>query len=188
MRISVTSNIDKFRKNFDKAIQDRKELMNKAVYSFMLSAFEVVLENTPVDTAQFLKNWHVYKHGGQRGYTPLAGYKELRHGRYDYAGRMETKAEAVPEHMAVIESELLATGVDFFAEGRHRVTVGLSNKTPYGEMLDQGLYAPMPPLVNLTPAGYSIQAPYGIIDVSMSTIEMGMSDKFGQFMTVGGAS
>jgi len=187
MRVSVTSNIDKFKKTFDKAVQRKKAMLNKTVYSVMLSAFEVILDNSPVDTSQFLRNWHVYKHGGQRGYTPLPGYEELRHERYDYAGRMETKAEAMPEHMAVIEAELMATGLDFFAKGRKQVTVGLSNKTPYGEVLDQGLYLPKPPLVNVTPDGYSIQAPYGIIEVSMSTISMDMPDKFGQFLTVGGA-
>jgi hypothetical protein len=187
MRVSVTSNIDKFRKNFDKAIQRKKATMNKAVYSIVLSAFEVILDNSPVDSSQFLQNWHVYKHGGQRGYTPLIDYEMQRHERYDYSGRMETKALAMPEHMAVIESELMSMGLDFFAKGRKQVTVGLSNKTPYGDMLNEGLYEPIPPLVNLTSSGYSIQAPYGIIDVSMSTVAMDMPDKFGQFLSVGGA-
>lgn len=159
-----------------------------AVHSFVLSSFEVILDNTPVDTGQMLQNWHVYKHGGLRGYTPLAGYNMLRHDRYDFAGRMETKASAMTEHMAVLEAELRSMNIDFFAEGRKQVTVGLSNATPYGDMLDQGLYNPQPPLVNLTESGYSIQAPSGIIMVSMTALESGVAGEgFGQLLRVGGS-
>lgn len=187
LRVKVTSNIDKFMKQFRDAVDETREYANAVVHNFMLASFEVVLNNTPVDTGQMMLNWHVYKHGGLRGFSPLPDYKDQRHSRQDYAGRMMRKSEVKGEQSAVLEAELRSLNVNFFEKGRRQVTVGLSNATPYGDMLDQGLYNPIPPLINLTASGYSIQAPYGIVAVSITAIRNDLGGDLGQFLNIGGS-
>jgi len=186
IRVKTTSNIKQFNafmKNLPQTLDDAAEAVAK---SLLLSSFEIVLSNSPADTGQFIKNWHVYKHGGLRGFTP--GGSSPKHDRYDAAGRAATQAATATTHMAVLEAELASLDLKFFSGAVQQVTIGLSNATPYGDILDQGGYTPKMPLVNVTASGYSVQAPNGIVQVSISEARntMGSGD-FGQFLNVGGS-
>lgn len=183
IRVKVTSNVDAFLKSIDTLSDDVSAIVEAEAKNFLLSVFEIVLENSPADTGSFIQNWHVYKHGGLRGYTPMP--LNPPHEREDMAGRQATHAAATVSHMAVLTAELEALNIALFDSEHHQVTIGISNASPYADVLDQGLYNPKPPLINVTPAGYSVQAPNGIVQVSISRAES--ESTFGQLLRIGGS-
>lgn len=187
MRIKVTSNIKKFERAFQGQVETAlRKYTDAVVKSFLLSAFELILDGTPVDTGALLLNWKVYKHGGLRRDIVSSPYR--RHDRYDMEGRMATKRALLPKQMELLKHELLSLNTELFTEGRYQTTIGLQNPTPvYAEMLDKGQYVAFPPYVNLTPDGFSVQAPQGIINVSVKKIQSGANNEyFSQFIGIGG--
>lgn len=184
-RISITSNPQKLRDDLDMLLKGKKEKLNEAVIQYVMASFELTLANTPADTGQLMSNWRFYITRGSAPFQEMAGYESRRHDRYDFAGRTIQQDISRREQMALIQQEMRASGIDFFKEGRKRITVGIRNAAPYFNMLDEGLYTPNPPLVNLTADGYSIQAPNGIITVSLRAVKAG--NDFTQFVGVRGA-
>ena len=91
---------------------------------------------------------------------------------------------AAREQLLAIAAEMRTANIDFFKEGRSRITVGIRNAAPYMEVVDEGLFRAKAPLVNVTPDGYSIQAPQGIVDVSFREIKG--NNLFNQFVGVRG--
>lgn len=186
IRCKVTSNVDSFLKFVNKMDETISEPIEAAAKSFLIEAFEIVLTNTPADTGQLMSNWHVYKHGGLHGFS--AGGISAPHERHDLSGRLATQQTAKASHISVLTAELEALNIRLFDENHHQVTIGLSNATPYASRLDSGGYNPKPPLVNLTAQGYSIQAPSGIVQVSIDAIAGSLNiEDFGQFLDVGGS-
>ena len=87
-----------------------------------------------------MSNWKFYITRGRNGFEPLPGYKEKRHSRYDLSGRLAMKDIAAREQLLAIAAEMRASNIDFFKEGRSRITVGIRNAAPYMEVVDEGLF------------------------------------------------
>lgn len=185
-RVSITSNPKKLKAKMEKAIGKKKKALNEAVTQYVLASFETTLQNTPTDTGQLMANWNFYITRGEAPFVRLPDYNARRHDRYDYSGRRAMHEIAVREQMMVIKRELAVSGINFLKKGRTRITVGIKNEAPYFDVLDKGLYRVKPPLVNVTPNGYSIQAPQGIIRVTLSSIKG--ENEFKQFIGVRGVS
>jgi hypothetical protein len=183
-RISITSNPKKLQRQVGELIEAKKRQLNIDLINYVLASFDVVLQNTPADTGQLMKNWKFYITRGRNSFEPLPDYKARRNNRYDLAGRLAMKDIAAREQLAVIAAEMKAANIDFFKEGRSRITVGIRNAAPYMEVVDEGLFTAKPPLVNVTPGGYSIQAPQGIVNVSFREIKG--NNLFNQFVGVRG--
>ena len=183
-RISITSNPKKLQRQVGELIEAKKRQLNIALVNYVLASFDVALQNTPADTGQLISNWKFYITRGTAGFEELPGYKNKRHNRYDLSGRLAMADIAAREQMAVIEAEMRASNIDFFKEGRSRITVGIRNAAPYFEVVDTGLFEAKAPLVNVTPDGYSIQAPQGVVDISFREIKS--KNSFNQFVGVRG--
>lgn len=183
-RISITSNPKKLQRQVGELIEAKKRQLNIDLVNYVLASFDVVLQNTPADTGQLMSNWKFYITRGRNSFEPLPDYKARRNNRYDSSGRLAMKDIAAREQLAVIAAEMKAANIDFFKEGRSRITVGIRNAAPYMEVVDEGLFTAKPPLVNVTPGGYSIQAPQGIVNVSFREIKG--NNLFNQFVGVRG--
>lgn len=183
-RISITSNPKKLQRQVGELIEAKKRQLNIDLVNYVLASFDVVLQNTPANTGQLMSNWKFYITRGRNGFEPLPGYKEKRHSRHDLSGRLAMKDIAAREQLLAIAAEMRASNIDFFKEGRSRITVGIRNAAPYMEVVDEGLFRAKAPLVNVTPDGYSIQAPQGIVDVSFREIKS--NNLFNQFVGVRG--
>lgn len=184
-RISVTSNIAKMNEKFERMVESKKRKLNEAVIDYIIASFEIALGNTPADTGQLMSNWKFYVTRGSESFEALPGYEGKKHARDDLQGRLMQAEISRIEQLAIISQDLRSRNIDFFPEGRTRVTVGIKNATPYFDKLDKGKYKAIPPLVNLTHDGFSVQAPRGIVSVSLRTMR-GEND-FKQFMNVRGA-
>lgn len=187
-RVKITSNLSKFRASVENMGTYMNDIAESAAKSLLLSSFEIVLSNSPADTGQFISNWHVYKQGGLRGFDSNGGISSP-HERYDYAGRLSTHDNAVLQHMGVIEAEVRALNLNLLdSDAKQQVTIGVSNSTPYANVLDKGTHPYELPLVNLTAGGYSIQAPSGIVQISISEASASAGTmNFGQILNVGGS-
>ncbi|NLE06830.1 MAG: hypothetical protein GX638_18790 [Crenarchaeota archaeon] len=183
-RISITSNPKKLQRQVGELIEAKKRQLNIDLVNYVLASFDVVLQNTPADTGQLMSNWKFYITRGRNSFEPLPDYKARRNNRYDSSGRLAMKDIAAREQLAVIAAEMKAANIDFFKEGRSRITVGIRNAAPYMEVVDEGLFRAKAPLVNVTPGGYSIQAPQGIVNVSFREIKG--NNLFNQFVGVRG--
>lgn len=183
-RISITSNPKKLQRQVGELIEAKKRQLNIDLVNYVLASFDVALQNTPADTGQLMSNWKFYITRGRNGFEPLPGYNEKRHNRYDLSGRLAMKDIAAREQLLAIAAEMRASNIDFFKEGRSRITVGIRNAAPYMEVVDEGLFRAKAPLVNVTPSGYSIQAPQGIVNVSFREIKS--NNLFNQFVGVRG--
>lgn len=183
-RISITSNPKKLQRQVGELIEAKKRQLNIDLVNYVLASFDVALQNTPADTGQLMSNWKFYITRGRDSFEPLPGDKEKRHNRYDPSGRLAMKDIAAREQLLAIAAEMRASNIDFFKEGRSRITVGIRNAAPYMEVVDEGLFMAKAPLVNVTPSGYSIQAPQGIVNVSFREIKS--NNLFNQFVGVRG--
>lgn len=183
-RISITSNPKKLQRQVGELIESKKRQLNIALVDYVLASFDVALQNTPADTGQLMSNWKFYITRGTAGFEPLPGYESKRHNRYDLSGRLAMADIAAREQMAVIAAEMRTANVDFFKEGRSRITVGIRNAAPYFGVIDEGGYMPRAPLVNVTPDGYSVQAPQGVVNISFREIKS--NNTFSQFVGVRG--
>ena len=125
--IEVTGNFEEFINDMDNFEKITLNKVNRVVKLITTEFFTAVIRDTPVDTGRMQNNW-IFSHGKSPTYkfVDQEAYSKSRDGG--------------PAKKLVVNGIKRAPGV--IAKGENVTDYFLTNITPYGRMLELGLYIP----------------------------------------------